>query len=184
MEYRQRVISFLEANGLKTEANTEIVNSLRSKQEKSWDWIYLALDESSVENWRKYGLALMRKPDFQARVDEKLEAQRRRIEANSNLTVEQLNPPITTIMVKPAWDPWLAALNESQTRFIQTKEGVFDNELGCVIWFHHDYDYSRYIEDCELGNIRYGGEPSPEALGYAKPRSHACGKRVKMFDLR
>lgn len=189
MEYRDEVIARLKSDGLKTDSNIEIVNSLRSKHKKSWEWVHLALDESTVNDWRKYGLALMLKADFQARVDRKLDEKRRRIDAaNGHLTREQiqnmLNPPVREIVVEAPWSPWSEASSKKQTRFVQTSEGVCDNELGCIIGFFPDYDYSCYLKDCELGNIGYGGEPAPGALGLKRGKSRKPSKRLKLFDIR
>lgn len=39
MDYREEVITYLKNNGLKTNPNIEKINSLRSKHEKSWEWV-------------------------------------------------------------------------------------------------------------------------------------------------
>lgn len=187
MYYKEKVVKFLKVNHLKNESNTEMINCLRSEYGKTWEWIYLALNESDVEGWLKYGLALMRKPDFKTRIDEKIEAKRRRLNTNGHLTAEQikeiLNPPTRTIYVQVPWSPWSAVQDEKQERFVQTSKGVYDSELKSVIWFFPDYDYSFYLEDCKLGNIRCDGQPSSEALGYKQGKSTGVGKRSKLFDI-
>lgn len=187
MDYREEVITYLKNNGLKTNPNIEKINSLRSKHEKSWEWVRLALDESTIEDWRKYGLALMLKPDFQTRVDEKLNEKNRRRSVNSDLTPEEiqaiLNPPMREIVCKDSWSPWSAVYEKDQTRFVQTKKGIFGTELNSHLCFFPDYDYTRYFEDYKLGNIYYLGEPAPGALGWKRRRHGRVNGRFKLFDI-
>lgn len=187
MDYREEVIAYMKNNGLNTDSNIEKINSLRSKHEKSWEWVCLALDESTIEDWRKYGLALMFKPDFQTRVDEKLNEKNRRRNVNANLTPEEIhaimNPPVRTIVCKQPWSPWSAVDDKNQTRFIQTRKGVFDTELNSDLCFFPDYDYTQYFEDYKLGNIRYLGEPAPEALGWKRAKRGRTNKHFKLFDI-